>query len=293
MSRFNAGTLAWMAAAAFAVAVPVAAAHAQGTSSQRLSLADRVARLEQQAQSDQGGLGLVNQVQTLQSQIQTMQGQIERLQHDLQQLQQQNKDQYIDLDSRLGRLEGRPSDAAGPASADSTQGPAQLPDVPLGSGAPVASVPSAPAAAPPASVLDAGAGDLGAAPADAQSDYDQAFSSLRSGNFASASRGFSAFIRQHPRSDLMPNAYYWLGESYYGTQNYPVALQTFNALLQNYPDSTKAKDALLKVGYCQFELQQWSASQATLQRVIQKYPGSSDARLAAGRLRALALQTGQ
>src|SRR5580698_4657198 len=72
----------------------------------RLSLADRVSRLEQQAQSqDQGGIGMVNQVQQLQSQLQQLQGQIEELQHQVQELQDKNKAQYVDLDSRIGHLE--------------------------------------------------------------------------------------------------------------------------------------------------------------------------------------------
>ncbi|MDN5923682.1 MAG: tol-pal system protein YbgF [Xanthomonadales bacterium] len=278
-------TLAWMVVAVSAAATPAIALHAQDAS-QRLSLADRVTRLEHQAQADGGSLGLVNQVQVLRSQIQQMQGQIEQLQHDLQQAQQQNKDQYIDLDSRLGRLEGRPPGASNPAAASSSQGPVQLQDVPLGDSAPPVVAP----APPPVAATDAA---NASAASDPQADYDRAFSSLRNGDFAAASRRFSSFIKSHPQSDLMPNAYYWLGESYYGTQNYAVALRTFNELLQRYPTSSKAKDALLKVGYCQFEMQQWSAAQATLRSVIDKYPGTSDARLAEGRLRALALQTRQ
>ena len=55
----------------------------------RLSLADRVTRLEQQAQAqNQGGTSLVNQVQQLQAQVQQLQGQVEELQHTLQQLEE-------------------------------------------------------------------------------------------------------------------------------------------------------------------------------------------------------------
>ncbi len=72
----------------------------------RLSLADRVGRLEQQTQNkDQAGTGMVNQMQQLQTQVQQLQGQIEELQHQLQVLEDKNKAQYTDLDGRLGRLE--------------------------------------------------------------------------------------------------------------------------------------------------------------------------------------------
>lgn len=270
----------WLAAVALAAVVTPSLASAQS----RLSLAERVGRLETQAQQAQGGVGVVNQVQLLQTQIQALQGQVEQLQHELQQLKQSNKDQYVDLDSRLARLEGgAPAALSGPA-ATGASGPDQLPDVQLG-GPPVVAAPGDTPAVP----TDTGvaAGTTPASPADAQADYDRAFDELRSGDFPAASRLFAAFIQRYPQSDLAPNAYYWLGESYYATQNYPIALDTFQNLLQRFPTSSKAAGALLKVGYSHYEMQQWDAAGDALNQVIQQYPGSTEARMAEGRLRAL------
>jgi tol-pal system protein YbgF len=269
---------AWATVAFAAAALSMAAA---APAQDRLSLADRVSRLEQQAQQSQGGVGLVNQVQDLQSQVQQLQGQVEELQHQLQQMQDGSKAQYTDLDSRIARLEGR-APAGAPAAASSDGGAQQLQDVQLGA-PPVASAPAASASDAAPSASSSG---------DPQADYDRAFSALRNGDFAAASRLFSAFIQAYPDTPLTPNAYYWLGESYYGTQNYPIALDTFNKLLQRFPADAKAPGAMLKVGYCQYELKQWDAARATLTAVTQKYPDSQEARLAEGRLRALDLQTG-
>src|SRR5690348_6762949 len=75
---------------------------------QRLSLAERVDKLEQQAHGNpQGNIELVNQINALQSQVQQLQGQVEELHHQLDELKSRSKDQYIDLDSRIGKLEGR------------------------------------------------------------------------------------------------------------------------------------------------------------------------------------------
>ena len=275
---------------ALAVAAFVAAASASlpvlaQDSGQRLSLADRVSRLEQQ--QDQGGIGLVNQVQQLQSQVQQLQGQIEELQHQLQQYQQTSKDQYVDLDSRLGRLEGRAPSASGSA-ASVDNGPVDLGDVQLGEQAGGSGADSNAGSAGQV----AGSGNDNAGAGDPQADYQHAFSSLRNGDFASASRLFNAFISKYPNTSLTPNAYYWLGESYYGTQNYQVALQTFQNLLKRFPDDAKAPGALLKVGYCQYELKQWDQARTTLNQVRQQYPDSQEARLAEGRLRALGMQAG-
>ncbi len=73
---------------------------------QRQSLADRVGALEQQAQNNQSNMDMLNQLTQLRTQVQALQSQVEQLQHDNEQLKQTAKDQYLDLDSRLNRLEG-------------------------------------------------------------------------------------------------------------------------------------------------------------------------------------------
>lgn len=246
--------------------------HAQDNSP--LSLADRVARLEQQAQNQgQNGVGLVNQLQQMQTQMQQMQGQIEVLQHQLQELQDRSKAQYVDLDTRLGRLENGAGQGAG-----SAQQPAAASSVAGQNAQPAA----ASAAAPP----PAAASKPNLVPADAatQAAYDAAFKSLRGGDYVGASRGFRDFIVKHPNSTLTPNAFYWLGESYYVTTNYQVALEAFQHLLSQFPQSEKAPDAMLKLGYSQLELKQADAAKATLKAVVAKYPGSKAASLAQERL---------
>ena len=271
-----------------AAALMVAVAFSAPAQAQRLSLAERVAKLEQDAQAHggaQANIDLVNQINALQSQVQTLQGQVEELRHQLDEMKSRSKDQYIDLDSRIGRLEGRGASgpaAAAPSPANANNG--QMQDIPLG--APAAAAPPQDAA-PPSDVTPP---PPVANPADEKSAYDQAFNALKDGRYAESARRFQAFIDQYPRSELTPNAYYWLGESYYVTQNYPISLNTFQKLLAQYPASQKAPDAWLKVGYCQYEMKQWDQAEATLNQVLQKYPNTTVANLAQGRLRALKLE---
>lgn len=283
-----------------AAALMAAVAISAPAQAQRLSLAERVAKLEQDAQAHggaQANIDLVNQINALQSQVQSQQGQVEELRHQLDELKNRSKDQYIDLDSRIGRLEGRNPGAAAASAAPANANNGQMQDIPL----------SSPVAPPAQQTLqaDTGAHPTGtnapadatpppsASPADAKAAYDQAFSALKDGRYAESARRFQAFIGQYPSSDLTPNAYYWLGESYYVTQNYPISLDTFRKLLAQYPDSQKASDALLKVGYCQYEMKQWDQAEATLNQVLQKYPNTTVANLAQGRLRALKLEARQ
>ncbi|MGH8122888.1 MAG: tol-pal system protein YbgF, partial [Rudaea sp.] len=214
----------------------------------------------------------------------------------LEQLKQQSNDKYVDLDSRIARLEGRvpPGTAAAPASPPADNN--QMQDVPLGGSAATAGN-AAPANAPApeqnAVPPDAAPPPVANNPAggtEEKAAYDQAFGALKDGRYAESARRFQTFIGTYPNSDLTPNAYYWLGESYYVTANYPVSLDTFNKLLAQFPNSQKASAALLKVGYCQYELKQWDKAEATLNQVVEKYPGTQEANLAQGRLRALKLE---
>ncbi|PZO05400.1 MAG: tol-pal system protein YbgF, partial [Lysobacteraceae bacterium] len=107
---------------------------------------------------------------------------------------------------------------------------------------------------------------------------------------ADSARLFQAFLRDYPSSALVPNAYYWLGESYYVTQNYDLAQQAFQTLLSQHPGSRKEPDALLKLGYCQIALGQRAAGESTLRDVSSRYAGTDAAGKAASRLRTLATE---
>ncbi|WP_199268758.1 tol-pal system protein YbgF [Cognatiluteimonas profundi] len=235
---------------------------------QRASLAERVASLEQQAASNQGNVDLLNQITALRSDVQALRAQLEELQHQNEQLRSSSHDQYLDLDGRVSRLEG----GAAPAPA------------------------AAPAPNPPATVLRDTApavhGDAGtlAQGADERSSYDAAFNTLKSGSYAESARQFQDFLQRYPAGAYAPNALYWLGESFYATQNYALAQQQFQALLDRYPTHDKAAGALLKIGLSQYGLKQLDAAQATLAQVIKRYPGTDAARTADDRLRAIQLQ---
>ncbi|MDR0183488.1 tol-pal system protein YbgF [Lysobacter arvi] len=257
-------------AMAFAAAL-VAAAPAFA---QRASLADRVAVLEQQAANNQGNVDLLNQVTQLRNEIQTLRSQVEELQQQNQQLLQSSKAQYLDLDGRINRLESG----------------AVVPPAPGTAPAPAGNKPAAPSAAakdrPPAVYGDKGAI---ARNADERVAYDAAFNALKAGDYVESARLFQSFIETHPEGAYTPNALYWLGESYYVTQNYQMAQLQFQSLLERYPTHDKAPGAMLKIGLSQFNQKQVEAAERTLADVSAKYPGTDAARTASDRLNAIQL----
>jgi tol-pal system protein YbgF len=260
------------------LALAVAFAAASPAQAQRQSLGDRVTALEQKAAaqaqaSSQSSVDQLNRINQLQTEVQSLRGLVEQLQNEIEQLKQRGRDQYVDLDSRLQRLEGGSRPAGGSTAPPASAPPASSPPVP----APAASdtpLGTAPSANP-------------GSPADEAAAYGAAFEHLKAGDYVASAQGFHDFLQAYPSAALAPNAWYWLGESYYVTQNYELAGQAFDTLLTHFPDSGKAPDALLKLGYSRLEMGQRSEGERVLQMVIDRYPGSDVARLAEGRLRAV------
>ncbi|MBB1059183.1 tol-pal system protein YbgF [Marilutibacter spongiae] len=253
-----------------AALVAAAPAHAQ-----RMSLADRVALLEQRAADNQANVDLLNQVSQLKAEVQALRSQVEELNHQLNQQQESGKAQYLDLDGRINRLEG------GGAP-------------PVDAGEPVSSAPGTRSPSPTAAVTETPPsvyGDPGriAQTADERQAYDLAFDALKAGEYAQSANLFQDFLARFPAGAYAPNALYWLGESYYVTQNYPLAMGQFQALLDRYPTHDKAPGALLKVGLSQYGLDQLEAAERTLAEVTERYPGTDAARTASDRLNAIQL----
>ena len=247
--------------------VALLTAFAMPAHAQRQSLADRVASLEQQAASDRGNTDLLNQVNQLRTEMQQLREMVEQLQNENEQLKQRNRDQYLDLDGRLNRLEG------GAVPAAPTPAPAAV---------------AAPATSTPASAERAPSvhGDVGAMAqsGDERAAYNVAFDALKGGNYADAAQLFLSFLELYPNGTYTPNAMYWLGESYYVTQNYQLAGQQFRGLLDRYPTHDKAAGALLKLGLAEYGLGKVDEAERTLAAVIAKYPGSDVASTADDRL---------
>ena len=241
----------------------VAAAPAQA---QRQSLADRVGALEAQVNNSQANVDLLNQLQQLRTQMQEMQGSIEQLQHENETLKQRNRDQYLDLDGRLNRLE---SGDEAPAEAK-----------------PTAAGQASAAEKPPVVRGDAKA--LAAA-SDERAVYNMAFDALKSGNYDDSARLFQSFLEQYPEGVYAPNALYWLGESYYATRNFKMAEAQFRDLVARYPTHDKAAGGLLKQGLSQYGLGDVGQAEKTLAQVIANFPGSDSARTAQDRLQSIRL----
>lgn len=269
--------------------------HAQ---QQRLSLAERVARLEQQgggAGDAQTNVELLNRINQMQEELASLRNLVEQQTFELESLKKRQRDQYLDIDSRIARIEGTgPSAPVRPDGAPLAVEPEPSDPNQLTWSEPAPADDGLVAPPPADAVGEPIYSAIGDDPASAEAQrlaYDRAFEALKQGRYDASARYFAAFLNDYPDAELAPNATYWLGESYYVTQNYRIALDTFQQLLSRYPQSGKAQDALLKVGYCHFELGDTRRAAETLESVISRFPGTPVARLAEGRLRAMRLDS--
>lgn len=284
----------------------VAVALLAETATAQTSLDARVARLER-IQQNQTGSELLLQVQQLQTEMQELRGMLERQRLDIDRLQRQQRDQYLDIDSRLGAAmrpgasgasaqapggeSGAPADASRPAlppgvidasggqlqSATGTEPSATAP------GQTQPQAPDSPLPAPNASGIPAlpTPETIGGSERDA---YTAAFALLKERKYDEAKAAFGGLLQTYPQGEYADSARYWLAETCYVQRDYTTALTEFGQLVQSHPTSPKVPGALLKIGYIQFDQKAYDQARETLSRVISSYPNSTEARLARSRL---------
>lgn len=235
-----------------------------------------------------GMVELLRQLELLKEEISRMRGQLEVLVNNDEQINKRQRDFYLDLDSRLKRLEagGGPPAGAVPGTTPGSVSAAPLPGStpPLASAQP-ATIPAAPTGAVAGTTARPGQ-PVGAAPnpqAELRS-YEAASNLFKKNDFAGAVNAFTGFIAEFGQSNLVPNAYYWIGISHGNLKDYKAAMAAQETVARRYADSSKAPDAMLAIAQLQFEQGDNGSARDTLDGLINKYPQSDAAAKARTRL---------
>lgn len=240
---------------------------------QNEALVARLAKVED-ALKNSPVLDLATQLERLRQELSNLRGQIEVLGNNIDGTAKRQRDMYVDLDTRLRRLE-QPGAAGTPAPA-------------------VAAPPPGPAAAtPPTPSKDAAPPTAAVAPASASTDpaesraYDAAQNQRRIGNYQGAIVAFQGFLAQHPKSALAPRAQYWIGDSYFNLRDFKNAIASQQKLVSSYPDSSSVPDALLNIASSQMDLGDTATARKTMDGLVSRYPLSEAAEKAKRRLATL------
>ena len=174
-----------------------------------------------------------------------------------------------DLESRLSRLEDGRAAMAGKLeesrqSMPSASTPPPHSSEPQESGAPP-SLAGTPAISP-------------------TSAFNLAYNDYLNGRYELAVTGFQRFLKDFPATSLAPNAYYWMGESYFSLKDYPHATQAFQRVVNDHPRSEKVAPALFKMGVVTAEAGDLPKARGYLRRVIEEFSTSDEAKLAKNKL---------
>jgi tol-pal system protein YbgF len=205
----------------------------------------RLAALESTVVERRAILDLAGQIEALRAELARSRGQIEVILNQLEVADKRQKDFYVDIDTRLRKLEQVREQAA---------------------------------AAPEKPPADAG-------PSEAEKKiYESALNHFKLGNYSAAIDLLQNMLSAYPNSKLAPNAQYWIGMGYSGRRDYRSAIAAHQKVIATWPDDPKAPDAMLSIASAQEAMGDKRAAQKTLQDVLAKYPGSSAAASAKLRL---------
>ncbi len=211
------------------------------------SLEDRMGKVEASATDRSAVLDLASQISAMRDDMAKMRGQLEVMQNQLDAADKRQKDLYLDIDTRLRKLEqaGEKAAAATPASPEAAASPEE------------------------------------------NKAYQAALDQFKLGNYPLAVAAMQGFLVTYPNSPLAANAQYWIGMAYSGQRDYKNAISSQRKLLTNWPDSQKAPDALLSIASSQETMGDRKGASRTLEDLIAKYPSSSSAASAKQRLAVL------
>ncbi len=108
------------------------------------------------------------------------------------------------------------------------------------------------------------------------SAFRSAYKVYLNGNYDRASVEFQRFVTNYPSTTLTPQAYYYLGESFYVQKQYDPAKQALEQVISRYPSSKYRSHALYKLGQIMLEIDQRSKAQELWNSIIQDYPDSPE-----------------
>lgn len=115
---------------------------------------------------------------------------------------------------------------------------------------------------------------VAATPSTPREAYDAALGLFRDKQYDEAEKGFSAFISKNPKSRLVADATYYLGESYAQRGRSREAAEQYLKVSTDYASSTRAPDAMLHLGISLRSLGAKEQACATFAEVARKYPNA-------------------
>lgn len=110
--------------------------------------------------------------------------------------------------------------------------------------------------------------------------YQKALDAFKAGDMPGTRTLMTKFIESNPNHELIPNARYWIGETFYNEKNYEQAILEFQEVVKQFPKKEKAPAAMLKQALSFKALKDLKSTQYLLKLLAADYPKSEEARKA-------------
>ncbi|MFN8057567.1 MAG: tetratricopeptide repeat protein [Vicinamibacterales bacterium] len=110
--------------------------------------------------------------------------------------------------------------------------------------------------------------------------FDEAKGDYAVGQFALALAGFEQLIKTFPKSDLAPEAQYYIGETHLIEGKNDKAAAAYGALIASYPASPQLSSAYYKRGVALFRLGEVDNAVESWDYCVKSFPNSDASRLA-------------
>lgn len=118
-------------------------------------------------------------------------------------------------------------------------------------------------------------------------EYRAGLTQYQRGDTQKAVQTLRAAVNKSPKSEFVPYAQYWIGESYYGQGKYNEAILAYNEVLVGFPKSDRVPAALLRQASAFAELGDKIDARLILQKLVSEHPTSPEAARAKKQLLAL------
>jgi tol-pal system protein YbgF len=117
--------------------------------------------------------------------------------------------------------------------------------------------------------------------------YQKGMDAYKAGDFAKSREQLSRFIELFPKHELIANAHYWLGETYYSEKVYDQAILEFEKVVKEFPAKGKAPAALLKQAMAFKELDDAKSARFVYKKLMENYPLADEVKVAKDKLKEL------
>ncbi len=111
-------------------------------------------------------------------------------------------------------------------------------------------------------------------------EFDKAYKLFKEGKYDRAIAAFKEFKRKFKYSKYVPDAIFYIAESYYNKGEYDKAIINYDYLVNSYQKSDKVPMATYKEGLSFIKMGDKIDGNYLLQKVIKQYPGTKAAQLA-------------